>query len=56
MRHQLDLAGLIEAAGVLEGLVRHPLPAQLSRAGVRLKPHLPPQGFGQIVARAHARA
>ena len=51
----LDLPGLIDAAGVLEGLVQHPLPAQVSRAGVRLTPHLPPLDFEQIAARAHAR-
>ncbi len=52
----LDLPGLIDAAGVLEGLVRHPLPAQVSRAGVRLTPHPPPLDFEQIAARAHARS
>jgi hydroxymethylglutaryl-CoA lyase len=51
----LDVQGLIEAAGVLEVLVRHPLPAQVSRAGVRLKRHLPPLDFEQIVARAQGR-
>ncbi|CAD5372721.1 Hydroxymethylglutaryl-CoA lyase YngG [Rubrivivax sp. A210] len=51
----LDLAGLIEAAGALEALVQHPLPAQVSRAGVRLKRHLPPLDFEQIVARAQGR-
>ena len=38
----LDVQGLIDAAGALEGLVQHPLPAQVSRAGVRLTRHLPP--------------
>ncbi len=52
----LDVQGLIEAAGVLEGLVEHPLPAQVSRAGVRLTRHLPPLDFEQIVERARARA
>ena len=51
----LDVQGLIEAAGELEGLVQHPLPAQVSRAGARLKRHLPPLDFEQIVERAHAR-
>jgi hydroxymethylglutaryl-CoA lyase len=51
----LDVQGLIDTAGVLEALVRHPLPAQVSRAGVRLKRHLPPVDFDQIVERAHAR-
>ena len=51
----IDVEGLIETAGVLEELVRHPLPAQVSRAGVRLKRHLPPLDFDQIVARAHQR-
>lgn len=52
----LDVQGLIDAAGVLEGLVQHALPAQVSRAGVRLKRHLPPLDFEQIVERARARA
>jgi hydroxymethylglutaryl-CoA lyase len=51
----LDVQGLIDAAKVLEGLVGHPLPSQLSSAGVRLKRHLPPLDFDQIVARAHDR-
>jgi hydroxymethylglutaryl-CoA lyase len=51
----LDLAGLIEAAGVLEGLIEHPLPAQVSRAGVRLTRHPPPPDFDRIAARAHGR-
>ena len=51
----LDVQGLIEAAGVLEGLVGHPLPAQVSRAGVRLTRHLPPVDFEQIVERARGR-
>lgn len=52
----LGVQGLIDAAGVLEGLVQHALPAQVSRAGVRLKRHLPPLDFEQIVERARARA
>jgi hydroxymethylglutaryl-CoA lyase len=52
----VDLQWLIDAAQVLEGLVRHPLPSQVSSAGVRLKRHLPPLDFDQIVARAHGRA
>ena len=51
----VDVHGLIEAAGVLEGLVQHPLPAQVSRAGVRLTRHLPPLDLEEIRARAHAR-
>ncbi len=51
----VDLQGLIDAAGVLEGLVQHALPAQVSRAGGRLTRHLPPLDFDQIVARAQAR-
>jgi hydroxymethylglutaryl-CoA lyase len=45
----LDVPSLIEVAGVLEGLVRHPLPAQVSRAGVRLKRHPPPLAPAQPV-------
>jgi hydroxymethylglutaryl-CoA lyase len=51
----IDLDGLIAAARVLETLVRHSLPGQLSHAGVRLHRHHPPADFEQIVARAHAR-
>lgn len=51
----LDLDGLIEASAQLETLVEHPLPAQVSRAGPRLKHHEPPAGFAEIAARAHAR-
>ncbi len=52
----IDVQSLIDAAGVLEALVQHPLPAQVSRAGVRLKRHLPPLDFDHIAARAHQRA
>ncbi|MBA3596893.1 MAG: hydroxymethylglutaryl-CoA lyase [Methylibium sp.] len=51
----IGVQGLIEAAGMLEGLIQHPLPAQVSRAGARLKRHLPPLDYDQIVARAHGR-
>ncbi|MDR0226631.1 MAG: hydroxymethylglutaryl-CoA lyase [Burkholderiaceae bacterium] len=51
----VDLAGLITAAHVLEELVGHALPAQVSQAGHRLKRHDPPPGFDAIRARAHAR-
>lgn len=52
----VDVQGLIDAAAVLQGLVQHPLPSQVASAGVRLKRHLPPLDFDQIVARAHGRA
>ena len=51
----MDLQGLIEAAGVLATLVEHALPAQVSRAGPRLRRHAPPADFAQIVERAQAR-
>ena len=51
----VDVQGLIDAAQVLEELVRHPLPSQVASAGVRLKRHLPPLDFDQIVERAHGR-
>ncbi|GAA4330150.1 hydroxymethylglutaryl-CoA lyase [Variovorax defluvii] len=51
----MDLPGLLDAAGVLERLVEHPLPSQVSRAGPRLRRHAPPADFEQIVARANAR-
>lgn len=50
----VDLQALIETAGELEALVQHPLPAQVSRAGVRLKRHLPPPDFDRIAERARA--
>jgi len=51
----MDLDGLIDAAGQLEALVQHELPAQVSRAGHRLTQHAPPSDFGEIVERAKAR-
>lgn len=51
----MNLPGLIEAAGVLESLVGHPLPAQVSRSGPRLRRHAPPRDFDAIRARAIAR-
>lgn len=51
----MDLPGLIEAAGVLEQLVAHELPGQVSRAGHRLRRHAPPADFDEIVERAQAR-
>lgn len=51
----MDVPGLIEAAHVLESLIGHELPAQVSQAGLRLKRHAPPQGFDEIRERAHAR-
>ena len=51
----MDLAGLLDAAAVLEKLVGNSLPAQVSRAGPRLKRHPPPPDFAAIQARALAR-
>jgi hydroxymethylglutaryl-CoA lyase len=51
----MDLDGLVDAAAVLQALVQHELPAQVSRAGHRLARHAPPADFDDIVARAHAR-
>lgn len=51
----IALDGLIRAAGQLERLVGHALPAQLSRAGPRLKRHAPPPDFEPIRGRALAR-
>jgi hydroxymethylglutaryl-CoA lyase len=51
----MSLDGLIAAAAVLERLVEHPLPSQISRAGPRLRRHDPPRDFDEIVARARAR-
>lgn len=51
----MDLNGLIAAAGVLETLVQHPLPGQVSRAGPRLKQHAPPADFDAIRESAVAR-
>ena len=51
----IEVDALIEAAGHLQELVRHELPAQVSRAGGRLRRHEPPLDFPDIVARAHAR-
>ena len=54
-RTGMDLDGLIDAAGRLERLVGHELPAQVSRAGHRLKRHAPPPGFEAVRERALAR-
>jgi hydroxymethylglutaryl-CoA lyase len=51
----LDIAGLIEAAALVEGLVEHGLSSQVLRAGPRLTRHAPPAGFAEIKARAVAR-
>ncbi|NVM90939.1 hydroxymethylglutaryl-CoA lyase [Variovorax sp. SG517] len=51
----MDLAGLIGTAVALEALLQHDLPAQVSRAGHRLKRHAPPLDFNDIVARARER-
>lgn len=54
-RTGMDLDGLIDAAGRLERLVGHELPAQVSRAGHRLKRHAPPPEFEAVRERALAR-
>jgi hydroxymethylglutaryl-CoA lyase len=46
---------LIQAAHWLERLVGHELPAQVSRAGPRLKRHARPADFDAIRQRALAR-
>ena len=51
----IDTEALIDVAAVLQKLVQHELPAQVSRTGTRLKRHEPPVDFSDIVARAHAR-
>ena len=51
----IDTEALIDVAAMLQKLVQHELPAQVSRAGTRLKRHEPPVDFSDIVARAHAR-
>lgn len=51
----IDTDALIGAAALLQRLVQHELPAQVSRAGTRLTRHEPPADFPEIVARAHAR-
>jgi hydroxymethylglutaryl-CoA lyase len=51
----LDLQGLFQAAHHLEQLVGHELPAQVSRAGERLRRHAPPADFDAIRERALAR-
>ncbi len=54
-RTGIDLDGLIRAAGHLQRLVGHALPAQVSRAGPRLTRHAPPPDFDAIRQRALAR-
>lgn len=54
-RTGIELDGLIRAAAHLERLVGHVLPAQVSRAGPRLKQHPPPADFEAIRERALAR-
>ena len=51
----MNLDKLIGAAGRLQTLVGHELPAQVSRAGPRLKRHAPPADLEAIRERAHAR-
>jgi hydroxymethylglutaryl-CoA lyase len=51
----VNLGGVIEAAAILEKLTGHPLPAQVSTAGPRLRRHLPPPDFEETRARAAAR-
>jgi len=54
-RTGVDLGGLLQAAKVLEALVGHELPAQVSRAGARLTRHPVPADFEQIRTRALER-
>ena len=51
----MNLEGLLRAADEVSRLVGHELPAQLSRAGPRLKRHAPPADFEAIRERALAR-
>ena len=51
----LNLEGLVAAAQHLQRLVGHELPAQVTRAGPRLKRHAPPADFNAIRERALAR-
>lgn len=52
---RMNLDGLVTAAGILEALVQHQIPGQLSRSGPRLHRHRRPDDFEQIVAHAQAR-
>ena len=54
-RTGMALDGLIRAAEHLERLVEHELPAQVSRAGPRLKLHARPADFDAVRERALAR-
>jgi len=54
-RTGMDLAGVLDAAEVLRGLVGHDLQAQVFRAGPRLKLHPVPADYEQIRARALER-
>jgi len=54
-RTGIDLDGLLHAAAHLQRLVGHELPAQVSRAGPRLRRHAPPPDFEAIRERALAR-
>ena len=54
-RTGIDLEGVIQAADHLRRLVGHELPAQVSRAGPRLRRHPPPADFDVIRERALAR-
>ena len=51
----VDLDGVIAAAGRLQQLVGHELPAQVSTAGPRLRRYPPPADFDAIAARARSR-
>lgn len=51
----MQLDGLLQAAAELQRLVGHELPAQVSRAGPRLRRHAPPPDFEALRERALAR-
>jgi hydroxymethylglutaryl-CoA lyase len=51
----VNLGGVIEAAAILEQLTGHPLPAQVSTAGPRLRRHPPPPDIEETRSRAAAR-
>jgi hydroxymethylglutaryl-CoA lyase len=51
----MDFGGLMHAAKLLQQMVAHELPSQVSRAGHRLTRHSPPADFDAIRDRALAR-
>jgi hydroxymethylglutaryl-CoA lyase len=54
-RTGMDFGGLMHAAKLLQQMVAHELPSQVSRAGHRLTRHSPPADFDAIRDRALAR-